>query len=123
MTKAERFREWPAWLVIDLYPVHQDKEALAILKAKNITPLFIEGGCSSKLQFHDVYVNHVFKRLLRDRFDAEIVKDAQFVPDKRYIRDTISGINTFLNSSPRYLNMVVSSLGVFVSSGVGEFVL
>lgn len=67
----ERFIEWilrhlPApkrigWFIIDLYSAHRTPAVIEAIKSRGYIPIFIPGGCTSKLQFHDVYVNKTFK--------------------------------------------------------------
>ena len=45
------------WLLLDLFAAHRTPEVIKAIKLKGFIPFFIPGGCTSKLQFHDVMVN------------------------------------------------------------------
>ena len=48
-------------IVLDVFAAHRCHESVKRLKSLNYDIAFIPGGCTSKLQVHDVYVNKSFK--------------------------------------------------------------
>ena len=55
-----RAEEDGAWLVMDLHTTHRLPTVVEILKQKNYSVWYVPGGCTCKLQVHDVCINKPF---------------------------------------------------------------
>lgn len=53
------------WLIMDLYCAHRVPEVIDMVREKGYIPFFIPGGCTSKVQVHDVVINKPFKSEIR----------------------------------------------------------
>lgn len=57
-----------AWLVMDLFAAHRTDNVLRILKEKGYVVFFVPGGCTSRVQVHDVVVNKGFNTKVKDDY-------------------------------------------------------
>lgn len=86
------------WIIIDLFSAHRTEEVIAAIEAKGYLIFFIPAGCTSKLQYHDVYFNRVFKKMLNERRAKHNAQNANFTPDRQYIYDTVIELIDAMNT-------------------------
>ena len=74
---TDSFNEWvryrikktsiPTWLIMDVFPAHQEASVLTNIRKKGVTPFFIPAGCTSVAQIHDTHVNAQFKQHMMEQ--------------------------------------------------------
>jgi hypothetical protein len=57
-----------------MYAAHRTPNVIKAAREKGYTMVFVPGGMTSKLQFHDVYVNKPFKVQMRDRYSDHLMQ-------------------------------------------------
>lgn len=62
----------PGLITLDAASFHKTQAVLNTLRAANITPSTIPGGCTSLIQVLDVFVNQSFKDYLKEAMDEEL---------------------------------------------------
>lgn len=70
-------------LVVDIYAAHRTIEVLKKIDEINYVVVFIPGGCTSKLQVHDVFINKTFKADIQNWHALQRAKQGSADPVSR----------------------------------------
>ena len=64
-------------LILDSFSAHMTPDTEKLLKKRNAVPIFITGGCTSKLQPLDISINKPFKNLLAECWAKFMLSSAE----------------------------------------------